>query len=174
MAEQNLVLHESYGSIRLTPTGRFIGWQIYMKHERLTSFFQDFLGQDAKLSEETACLIEHHLDDTAAGRLFNLIDFLQQARFENKEWMKDLFLSLGDDVRMPLPLTLAEPDRCQGRVCRLSAEDFPDFQQVRQEIVLGAILEDVFYQETTGMYCVKFNKKQYSLSPAVAATIWII
>ena len=51
MTEQKLVLPESYGAIRLTPEGRRIGWEVYMKHERLTSFFHDFLGQDLERSE---------------------------------------------------------------------------------------------------------------------------
>lgn len=174
MAEQELVLHESYGSIRLTPKGRRIGWQVYMKHERLTSFFQDFLGQDAKLSEEMACLIEHHLDGAAAGRFFNLIDFLQQARFENKEWMQDLFRSLENAVHLPLPLTLAASEHRCGRVCRLNAKDSEAFQREGQGIALGVTLNEISYQKTTGKYGVKLNDKQLFLSQAVAATIWIV
>ena len=104
MTEQQLVLHESYGNIRLTEKGRKIGWDISMKHERLTSFFHDFLEQDAARSEEIACLIEHHLDGAAANRFFNLISFLQKAQLQKETWTKELFSFLETDVLPPMPL----------------------------------------------------------------------
>lgn len=53
MAEQELVWHESYGAIRLTPKGRRIGWQVYMKHERLTSFFTIFWGRTPRVPKKS-------------------------------------------------------------------------------------------------------------------------
>ena len=174
MADQDLVLHEAYGAIRLTPKGRLIGWQVYMKHEKLTAFFQDFLGQGEKSSEEMACLIEHHLDGAAANRFFNLIDFLQQEHFEKKEWMRDLVLSLENAVRLPVPLTLAVQQCCRGSVCRLTAKKAFADRLEQQGIVLGANLEKVSYQETSGKYAVTVGDKQIFLSADSAATIWII
>ncbi len=174
MAEQELVSHESYGAIRLTPKGRKIGWQVYMKHERLTSFFHDFLGQDEIRSEEIACLIEHHLDGAVANRFFNLIHFLQQAQTEKKEWMKELFLSLENSVRLPVPLTLAASDQTSGCVCRLTGTDSLTFKLERSGIKKGAFLNDISYSVKTGEYTAILNGKPILLNSADAATIWIV
>jgi len=174
MTEQELVFHESYGAIRLTSKGRRIGWEVYMKHERLTSFFHDFLEQDAERSEEIACLIEHHLDGVAANRFFNMIDFLKQAQTEKKEWTKELFLSLGNTVRLPVPLTLALPRQKKGRVCRLTAEPEIKRRLEKQKIVQGAVLEDIHYNEASTEYAVKINNKPTFLDFATAATVWIV
>ncbi|MBR1778177.1 MAG: metal-dependent transcriptional regulator [Alphaproteobacteria bacterium] len=174
MAEQELVLHESYGAIRLTPKGRRIGWQVYMKHERLTSFFHDFLGQDAERSEEIACLIEHHLDGAAANRFFNLVDFLQQAQAEKREWTKELFLSLEHAVHLPMPLTLAVQEQRSGRVCRLPGDASLVLELEQSGVVLGAFMEDIDFQNASGKYAVHLGGKQILLDPAAAATVWIL
>ncbi len=172
MAEQELVWHESYGSIRLTPKGRRIGWQVYMKHERLTSFFHDFLGQDAARSEEIACLIEHHLDGAAANRFFNLIDFLQEAQAEKKEWTRELFLSLNHSGRLPAPLTLETAT--QGRICRLSGSDEINQKLAEKGIVSNGCPEHIAFNKQDGKYYVKINGRTIALDPVEAATVWIV
>ncbi len=171
MVEQGLVLHESYGSIRLTPKGRQIGWQIYMKHERLTSFFHEFLGQDFERSEQIACLIEHHLDGAAANRFFNLIDFLQTARCDNKDWTKELVRSLNHAGHLPSPLTLS--DSKQGKVCRLTAQGKIKQKVADSGIVLHACLKQIDFEPKQGKYTLVADGKAIVLDPDVAATIWI-
>lgn len=172
MAEQGLVLHESYGSIRLTPKGRKIGWQIYMKHERLTSFFHEFLGQDFERSEQIACLIEHHLDGAAANRFFNLIDFLQTASSDKKEWTQELFQSLNHAGHLPSPLTLNESK--QGKVCRLTARGETKQKALDAGITLHACLKDIAYLPEQEKYVLVSDGKKVTLDPDVAATIWIV
>ena len=172
MAEQELVWHESYGAIRLTPKGRRIGWQVYMKHERLTSFFHDFLGQDAARSEEIACLIEHHLDGAAANRFFNLIDFLHAAQADHKVWTRDLFLSLNHAGRLPAPLTLETVGR--GRVCRLSGSAETNQRLAAKGIVSGCRLNVAAFDEQNGRYTVEINGQKVILDSADAATVWIV
>ncbi len=172
MTEQDLVWHESYGSIRLTPKGRLIGWQVYMKHERLMSFFHEFLGQDAIRSEEMACLIEHHLDGAAADRFFNLIDFLQKARADRKEWTRDLFLSLNSVDGQPAPLSLLLVK--QGRVCRLTGNNEINQKLAGYGIILDGRLDSVVFNEQCGKYIIEINNRSIMLDPADAATVWIV
>ena len=172
MTEQELVWHESYGAIRLTPKGRRIGWQVYMKHERLTSFFHDFLGQDAERSEEIACLIEHHLDGAAANRFFNLIDFLQAAQADQKEWTRELFLSLNHAGRLPAPLTLGTVKR--GRVCRLSGGAEINQRLAENGIISGCVLDLVVFNEQSDQYIVTTNGRTVVLNPVDAATVWVV
>ena len=174
MAEQKLVSHETYGAVCLTPKGRKIGWQVYMKHERLTSFFHDFLGQDKKHSEEIACLIEHHLDGAAANRFFNLIHFLQHAQTEKRGWMKDLFLSLENAVRLPMPLTLAVPEQTSGCVCRLTGTGASASRLEQEGIRPGIFFSDISYNAKDAEYTVVLDRKPVLLGLADAATIWIV
>ncbi|MBO4643071.1 MAG: metal-dependent transcriptional regulator [Alphaproteobacteria bacterium] len=174
MTEQELVLHEAYGAIRLTPEGRRIGWEVYMKHERLTSFFHDSLGQDSERSEEIACLIEHHLDGAAANRFFNMIGFLRQAQSEKKEWTNELFSSLENAVRLPMPLTLMSVHQNKGRVCRLTGAAETKHKLEQQKIVRGTVLENIRYDCNSASYVLKADGKQVSLDFATAATIWLI
>ena len=174
MAEKQLVMHESYGAIRLTAKGRQIGWQIYMKHERLTSFFHDFLGQDAEHSEEIACLIEHHLDGAAASRFFNLIHFLQQAQTEKREWMREIFAALEAAVSLPMPLTLAAVNGKSGRVCRLTGGTDAKLELEQQGIVLGTVLTGVSFAEKSNTYIVETETEKVGLDAGKAAAVWII
>lgn len=172
MTEQELVWHESYGAIRLTPKGRLIGWRVYMKHERLMSFFHDFLGQDAERSEETACLIEHHLDGAAADRFFNLIDFLQKARSDQKEWIRDLFSSLSCTDGQPAPLSLCLVRR--GIVCRLTGTPEINQRLADRGIFLNSRLDAFVFDEQGGKYTIELNGRSVALDPADAATVWIV
>ena len=173
MTEQQLVLHESYGNIRLTEKGRKIGWDISMKHERLTSFFHDFLEQDAARSEEIACLIEHHLDGAAANRFFNLISFLQKAQLQKETWTKELFSFLETDVLPPMPLTVAAETKPSGRVCRLTGTQEMIAGLKKEGISVGAFADNIRCDKETGKYTAEINGEKKTLDFAAAATVWI-
>ena len=147
-----------------------------MKHERLTSFFHDFLGQDAERSEEIACLIEHHLDGAAANRFFNLIHFLQQAQAEGKKWTDELFRSLENAVWLPMPLPLASSERKEdGRVCRLTGSDKTTLELKRIGIENGSVLKNITRMENGGKYVATLaGGEQILLDADKAATVWII
>lgn len=172
MAEQGLVLHESYGAIRLTPKGREIGWRVYMKHERLTAFFRDLLGVDAAKSEEIACLIEHHLDGSAANRFFNLVHFLQDAQADRKDWTKDLFQELNQAGKLPAPLTVGGLDR--GRVCRLTGGEKTVETLNALGIGQGDALENVTRPADGGRYAATVGARRVELDEQTAATVWIV
>lgn len=171
MTEQGLVQHESYGLIRLTREGRKIGWHIFMKHERLTSFFHDFLGEKLEKSEEIACLIEHHLDGRAANCFFNLIDYLSDARESKEAWMKDLFEALKKSGRRAAPLTLAESG--SGTVCRLTGSGEMNETLTGMGIACGKKLTETEYDAGRDVYLFILDGKQVMLDPFLAATVWV-
>ncbi|MEW5763163.1 MAG: metal-dependent transcriptional regulator [Bacillota bacterium] len=77
LAEKNLVEHESYGHIELTPKGRAVAEEIYARHLMLFAFFHEVLGLAPEVAEEDACRVEHHLSPQARERLLQLVDFVQ-------------------------------------------------------------------------------------------------
>lgn len=171
MTEQGLVQHEAYGLIRLTDEGRKIGWHIFMKHERLTSFFHDFLGEKPEKSEEIACLIEHHLDGRAANCFFNLIDYLSDARASKQAWMDDLFEALKKSGRRAAPLTLA--DAGDGIVCRLTGGGKANEALADMGIVCGKKLSKTAYDSGQDIYRFIMDGREIMLEPSLAATVWV-
>lgn len=171
MTEQGLVQHEAYGLIRLTDEGRKIGWHIFMKHERLTSFFHDFLGEKPEKSEEIACLIEHHLDGQAANCFFNLIDYLSDARESKESWMKDLFEALNKSGRRAAPLTLAESGG--GTICRLTGGSETNEVLAGMGLTCGKTLADTVYDAENDVYRFTLDGREIALESSLAATVWV-
>ncbi|MEW6446805.1 MAG: metal-dependent transcriptional regulator [Bacillota bacterium] len=77
LAEKDLVEHESYGHIELTPKGRAVGEEIYARHMMLFAFFHEVLGLSPEVAEEDACRLEHHLSAEARGRILQLVEFVR-------------------------------------------------------------------------------------------------
>src|SRR3972149_10261952 len=55
LSEQELVEHERYGHIKLTPEGDKVARDVIYRHEALTRFFAQALGINQKTAEEDAC-----------------------------------------------------------------------------------------------------------------------
>lgn len=85
-----LVEHESYGYIELTPEGRKEAELVYSRHKTLYRFFAETLGLPRDLAEDTACGIEHHLDEMTRKRLARFLDFLEQKMKQSEEFTSEL------------------------------------------------------------------------------------
>jgi len=92
-----LVEHESSGHIELTPEGRREAESVYSKHKVLYHFFAETLGMPPKLAEDTACGIEHHLDDKTIGKITKLLDFIERKTKEDPGFAAELKRTLSDD-----------------------------------------------------------------------------
>ena len=60
LEEEELVVNEKYGPVKLTRKGKSIAKKVYSKHKILSNFFI-LLGVDKKTAEEDACRAEHVL-----------------------------------------------------------------------------------------------------------------
>ena len=92
-----LVKHESYGHIELTPRGRKKAALVYARHTTLYRLFADVLKVPAKVSEASACGMEHHLDAGAVKRLARLLEFLKKKSGTSGAFAAELREALGDD-----------------------------------------------------------------------------
>ena len=77
LSEQELVEHERYGRIKLTPEGDKIARDVIRRHEALTRFFSQALGIDQDLAEEDACKIEHVISPLGMERLAKFMEFME-------------------------------------------------------------------------------------------------
>lgn len=90
LSRRKLVEHESYGHIELTQEGRKEAENIYSRHKVLHHFFTGTLGLPAKVSEATACGIEHHIDDMTLMKMSRLFDFLEKKKTSSKTFAAEL------------------------------------------------------------------------------------
>lgn len=74
LLELKLILHQKYGPLELTASGREKAVKILRRHKILKSFFTDILRVDQANAERDACIIEHHLSGETMDRL---VEFLE-------------------------------------------------------------------------------------------------
>ena len=77
LSEQELVEHERYGRIKLTPEGAKVAGDVVHRHEALTRFFSQALGIDQAAAEEDACKIEHVISPLGMERLAKFVEFIE-------------------------------------------------------------------------------------------------
>jgi DtxR family Mn-dependent transcriptional regulator len=77
LSEQNLVEHERYGHIKLTPEGDRVARDVIYRHEALTRFFAQALGINREIAEEDACKIEHVISPLSMERLAKFVEFIE-------------------------------------------------------------------------------------------------
>lgn len=69
LESRNMVMHEKYGYIELTPLGEKEATKIYERHETLHSFLRDFLHVNDTVAEDDACKMEHVLSKETFDKL---------------------------------------------------------------------------------------------------------
>jgi len=77
LSEQQLVEHERYGCIKLTPEGEAVARDVIRRHETLTRFFIQALNVDRQTAEEDACKIEHVISPLSLERVTKFIEFIE-------------------------------------------------------------------------------------------------
>lgn len=69
LSEKNLIVNEGHKGITITNEGLKRAQEVILKHNTLTSFFENILGLDKEISEENACKIEHVISDDVFSRI---------------------------------------------------------------------------------------------------------
>lgn len=77
LSEQDLVEHERYGHIKLTPEGARVAREVIHRHRALTRFFAEALGVDQATAEDDACKIEHVISPLGMERLAKFVEFME-------------------------------------------------------------------------------------------------
>jgi len=77
LSQQDLVEHERYGHIKLTPEGDEVARDVIFRHEALTRFFAQALGINQETAEEDACKIEHVISPLSLERLAKFVEFTE-------------------------------------------------------------------------------------------------
>ncbi|MEN6404334.1 MAG: metal-dependent transcriptional regulator [Armatimonadia bacterium] len=87
---RELVNHESYGYITLTPEGEHLARQVYQRHQAIVGFLQRIMMIEAERAEVEACGLEHALSAEALERLVALTQFMQTDESIREQWLRYL------------------------------------------------------------------------------------
>lgn len=124
LGEKNLINHDPYSFVTLTPLGKRTATEIAGRHEILAKFFTDVLGIDEDAAEKNACHMEHTIGPKAFEHLVKFIDFVEQCPRAGRAWTRDFgrFCHRGRDT--------SECERCiEGLLARIrphKGADGPD------------------------------------------------
>ena len=148
---RELVNHESYGYITLTPAGEHLARQVYQRHQAIVGFLQRIMLIEAERAEEQACGLEHALSAEALERLVALTQFMEGDEHIREHWQRYLqkaaslegevveASSPADSGAVPgaaveAPVAVSAPEQAEGVECEV-AEDEPADRRPR--ITLG-------------------------------------
>jgi DtxR family transcriptional regulator, Mn-dependent transcriptional regulator len=87
---RDLVQHESYGYVTLTPVGRELARHVQERHHAIVDFLGSILHLPAEQAEPEACGLEHALSPEALQRLLSLTQFLHEHPGLYQEWAEHL------------------------------------------------------------------------------------
>lgn len=78
LAEKNLIINEGHKGITITPEGMRRAQEVIAKHNTLTSFFENILGLNSEIAEETACKIEHVISNEVFNKFQDFEKYCSQ------------------------------------------------------------------------------------------------
>ncbi|MDO5308510.1 MAG: metal-dependent transcriptional regulator [Planctomycetia bacterium] len=76
LSEKGLIIYEPYTPITLTDAGEKESLKIIRRHKAMEIFLERILGVDGHESKESACLLEHAMNDEVTTRLVEFVEFV--------------------------------------------------------------------------------------------------
>lgn len=89
LAEKGLINYTAYSFITLTSKGKKIAEEVTGRHVSIKNFLTTVLQIDPKTAEETACRMEHVVDEQTLARLALLSDFLSTCPRAGTDWLRE-------------------------------------------------------------------------------------
>jgi DtxR family Mn-dependent transcriptional regulator len=123
LAEQNLVHHERYEYVELTPEGEKIAQKVLDRHNLLLHFLSDILQVPPELAEKDSCSIEHHLSQETIDRILDFFFFIDVCPIGAHNW-KDLYEKCLKGACLDENCSLRKL-RPEGRHIKVSGEEKP-------------------------------------------------
>lgn len=90
LLEKNLINYAPYSPITLTPKGELAAKQILIKHQVMTSFFQNILQLDEEEAVENACKMEHIMSEKLFDRIHAFSHFIDNYSQSNQDFKNNL------------------------------------------------------------------------------------
>jgi DtxR family Mn-dependent transcriptional regulator len=92
LERDDLVHHERYGYVELTPKGKRIALDITQRHAILHRFLTLVLQIDPETAEGDSCRLEHSMSPETMEKLTKFIDFVESCpEQEEPEWLRNFY-----------------------------------------------------------------------------------
>lgn len=88
LSARGLIEHEPYGYVVLTRRGKKVADQLVRRHEVICDFLTRVLGIDEATAQETACRMEHAVDERVLGRLVEFAEFVEKCPRAGSDWIR--------------------------------------------------------------------------------------
>lgn len=85
---KGLINYSPYSFITLTSKGKKIAESIHRRHEVLNDFLQNVLQIDADKADNTACRMEHVIDEETLERLVAFIEYINTCPRAGEDWLE--------------------------------------------------------------------------------------
>ena len=87
LKKKELINYKPYSFITLTSKGKKIAVSIRRRHKVLNDFLQNVLQVDNNKAENTACRMEHAIDEETLERLVAFIDYIKTCPRAGEDWL---------------------------------------------------------------------------------------
>jgi DtxR family Mn-dependent transcriptional regulator len=87
LKKKELINYKPYSFITLTSKGKKIAVSIRRRHKVLNDFLQNVLQVDNDKAENTACRMEHTIDEETLERLVAFIDYINTCPRAGEDWL---------------------------------------------------------------------------------------
>ena len=88
LAEKGYINYEPYSYITLTAKGRQWAEEISYRHQALRNFLLNVLQIDPATAEDTACRMEHAIDQKTINQLVHFIDYIFACPRAGQKWIQ--------------------------------------------------------------------------------------
>lgn len=88
LSQRGLINYEPYSPVTLTPEGFRAGSRIVHRHKVLFDFLNTFLQIRPEVAEDTACKLEHYIDDESLEALTRFTRFIMTCPRTGKDWLE--------------------------------------------------------------------------------------
>lgn len=172
LSAASMVNHERYGAFHLTDKGRERALRIHRRHEHLNFLFEDILGFGSERAGAMACVLEHEMDEEAEARIMGFVDYLARARKEGAGWVNELLSAMGDDQKLPRPLTMIQPGE-RGVVTRVTADEPLRSRLFTLGLAPGAVILRKTAPPGGETIAIEAEGRETVLKRTEAASVWI-
>lgn len=170
LAKANLVVHEPYRGIRLTPTGERVALEVVRNHRLLELFLVQTLGYTWDEVHEEADRLEHAVSDRLIQRI---AEYLGNPRYDPHG--DPIPGPEGDIMRRELTPLSAWPHGEKGVVARLSDQSSDMLRYLAEKgLVIGAEVEVVQSDPFDGPLTLLVNEHQQIIGVNVAHYVLVL
>lgn len=170
LAELNLVRHESYRGVELTPQGERAALEIVRHHRLLETYLREVMGYQWEEMHDEAEQLEHHISEEFESKIDEMLGFPTHDPHGHP------IPSLDGNIELPSTTRLSDTSPGQSMTVHHVGDANPDMLTYLEEIGLMpkarlTVLEKAPFD---GPVTVEINKRREVIGNRVAGDIFVI